>query len=129
MKNLRDIKVLSENDMKSVTGGDANIPVDRRFLDKDTCMAEARGLGQYRIVTGMTAQEIAEEIYAHAVFYYNSFDIEAIAKALEKEGIPSATTHQAIAEMLREKGKEINITNGGDKWYRMAIYKFVWNFM
>lgn len=38
---------------------------------------KARGLSQYRVVTGMSAQEIAEEIYAHAVLYYDkpySFD-------------------------------------------------------
>lgn len=32
---------------------------------------KAKGLSQYRVVTGMSAQEIADEIYAHAVLYYN----------------------------------------------------------
>lgn len=127
MENLKGIKVLNENDMKSVTGGDANLPVERRFLDKDTCMREAVAMGQYGIVKGMSAQQIAEEIYAHAVLYYKGLNVDAIAKALKDAGIPSATVHQAIADMLISKGEEINIADGGDVWYRKAIYTYVWN--
>lgn len=130
MKNLRGIKVLSENDMKSVTGGSTNIPIEKRFLDKSVCLEEVKWLGQYRIVTGMSGQEIAEEIYAHAVLYYKGLTVDEIANALNNSGIPglelSGALHKLIADMLISRGEVISIADGGDTGLRKLLYKGIW---
>ncbi|ARC83152.1 bacteriocin-type signal sequence domain protein [Clostridium argentinense CDC 2741] len=130
MRSLRGIKVLNENDMKSITGGAANIPVSRRFLDKNICLEEARALVHYRGVSGMSLQEIAEEIYAHAVFYYQGLTANEIAKALSKSGLAgftlSAALTSSIADILISKGEVINIEDGGDTSFRKLVYKGVW---
>ncbi|WP_346905991.1 hypothetical protein [Clostridium sp.] len=130
MKNLKGVKILNENDMKSVTGGATNLQMERRFLDKNVCLEEAKWMGHYRVITGMSLQEIAEEMYAHAVFYYQGLTAKEIATALSKSGIPglllTTTLTNAIADMLIDKGGVINIEDGGDTSFRKLIYKGVW---
>jgi len=116
--------------MKSVTGGAADMAMSSRYLDKNVCLQEAYWLGHYRVVTGMSLQEIAEEIYAHAIFYYTGLSSDAIATILSKSGIPelglSSFLISLIADFLISKGEVINIADGGDTSFRKLVYKGVW---
>ena len=130
MKNLKDIEILNEDDMKLVVGGSDNIKMEKRFLDKNVCLEEAKWLGHYRVVTGMSLQEIAEEIYAHAIFYYRGLSAKKIATCISTVGVPglalSSLLINEIADMLVSKGEVINIEDVGDTSLRKLIYRGVW---
>ncbi|MEG1285360.1 MAG: hypothetical protein RSD22_06470 [Romboutsia sp.] len=130
MKNLKGIKILNENEMKMVTGGNTSLPINERYLSKNVCLEEAKWLGHYGAVTGMSVQQIAEEIYAHAVIYYKSLPVGTIAAAVSRTGVSGlagiATLVTLISAILINKGKEVDITNGGDTKARQLLYKGVW---
>lgn len=118
MKNLNGIKILTKDQMKLVEGGEANLTMDSYYRSKDNCMLTARRLVSTGRVTGMTQKQVAQEIFAHAVAYYASSTLGKIP------GIGSS-----IEDYLYEKGKEINIDDGGDTAKRRAAYVIIWTFM
>ena len=90
--------------------------VSERFLNKAACLTHARILILNGYITGMTEQQIAEEVFAHAVCYYwydpngNFFKSNALSK-----------------ELYEKAADGIYIQNGGDTAVRKAFYTLVWN--
>lgn len=118
MKNLKGIKILTEDEMKLIEGGDAHIPMDSYYLDKTHCKQLARRLIDNGKVTDMTQLQIAQEIYAHAVAYYSESTLRDIP------GIGDS-----IADYLVEHAEVVDIADGGDTAVRRAAYTLIWNVM
>mgnify|MGYP000080535412 FL=1 len=101
----------------AVGDGCVNIDMSERFLYKNNCITHAKILIMNNYITGMTEQEIAEEIFAHAVCYYwydpdgNIFHSNPLAAELHSRGADG-----------------ILIESGGDKRLgAKAFYTLVWN--
>lgn len=114
-KGTKKIISLDSQSRGTVENGRVNIDVSERFLYKSNCITHAKILIANKYITGMTEQEIAEEIFAHAVCYYwydpngNIFRDNPISKEL----------HDHAAD-------GILIESGGDTVVRKAFYKYVW---
>ena len=65
-----DSVLMNSKEMKFITGGDANIPMKPAYKNKESCKSEGAHLLDIHVVKDMTIQEIAEEIFAHAIAYY-----------------------------------------------------------
>lgn len=87
----------------------------RTYLRKSTCTATASGLYYSKQVTGMSIQEIAEEIYAHAVLFYNAANTNV-----------TAVNAAAVVYIMQHAGV-IDIENGGDTAARKTAYSMIWN--
>ena len=114
-KETKDISSLNAQARGSVENGRVNIDMNERFLYKNNCITHAKILIANGYITGMTEQEIAEEIFAHAVCYYwydpngNIFRDNPISK-----------------ELYDHAADGILIESGGDTLERKAFYKLVW---
>lgn len=89
---------------------------DDRFLNKSYCTWYAGYLLSNEMVYGMGQSEIAKELYAHAVCYYNYN--------------PNGSFFQSnsIAKILHDKGSDgIDIIDGGDTAVRKTFYNLCWN--
>lgn len=106
--------VMSEDEMTYVDGGWVNLAMKKSYLNKNNCLAKANVLKACKMVTGMSKQAIAEEIFAHAILYYVSSSVKTF-------GV-SAVALAAI----KKHAKEIYIEDGGDKWYRQGVYRALW---
>lgn len=107
--------VMSEEEMTYVEGGNASLPMNRAYLSKSTCTATASGLYYSKQVTGMSVQEIAEEIYAHAILFYKSAEVNV------------TLVNVAVIAYIMKHASVIDIENGGDTALRKAAYKTIWN--
>ena len=110
-------EMASQNQTRgSVGDGWVNIDMDERFLYKNNCTTQAKVILMHNYITGMTEQEIAEEIFAHAVCYY-WYD-------------PNGDffhSNPISAELYSHAADGIFIENGGDSVVRKAFYTLVWN--
>ncbi|ADL51182.1 hypothetical protein [Clostridium cellulovorans] len=106
---------VDEEEMEYVDGGSASIAVDESYLSKSTCSSLARGLVSSGRVTGMTQTEVAQEIFAHAMCYYG-------ADSLKDAGISGS-----VVDYLYNHANPIDIADGGDTWYRKAVFAAIWN--
>ena len=133
MKNTMNCKmvipeefyVLEYNEMIAIEGG-TQIVLDRRYLDKNTCLAEAGYIKQYGGMPGMTQDEIAKEIYAHAVLYYNvapTFD--AIATAVYNIYGTERSLARERAEYIKSHANPVDL--GGDTAIRTYVFNVLWN--
>lgn len=84
-----------------------SLDVRREFLDKMSCIEEARRLITSDSVKGMNEIQLAREIYFHALIYYNFKNIRLL------HGIWSHSD-------------PIDIDDGGDKRSRRAVYCALW---
>lgn len=107
--------VMNEEEMAYVEGGNASLPMKRTYLRKSTCTATASGLYYSKQVTGMSIQEIAEEIYAHAVLFYNAANTNVTA------------VNAAVVVYIMQHAGVIDIENGGDTAARKTAYSMIWN--
>lgn len=107
--------VMNEEEMAYVEGGNASLPMKRTYLRKSTCTATASGLYYSKQVTGMSIQEIAEEIYAHAVLFYNAANTNVTA------------VNVAVVVYIMQHAGVIDIENGGDTVARKTAYSMIWN--
>lgn len=104
------------NTMGEVGDGYVNIDMNDRFLYKSNCITHAKILIMNKYITGMTEQEIAEEIFAHAVCYY----------WYDPDG--DVFHNNPIAKELHDHGADgIYIENNGDTKVRKAFYSLIWN--
>lgn len=62
---------MSENDMANLNGGAINLPMERRFLKKAVCEGEADRWISRGVVGGISRLDMAKEIFAHAIVFYN----------------------------------------------------------
>ena len=106
--------LMSEDEMTYVDGGKVNMAMKKSYLNKSNCLTKANVLIACKMVTGMSKQAIAEEIFAHAILYYVSSSVKAF-------GLPAV----ALAA-IKKHAKEIYIEDGGDKWYRQGVYRTLW---
>lgn len=127
MNNLKNIEILSENDMKLVTGGSVSIPVSARYLSKGVCLDKAQSLIDDGDVTGMTQQQIAEELYAHAVLDAGGITASALADNLD-DYISKAAARK-VADYLLSHCETIEIEDGGDTFVRRMAFKVIWQTM
>lgn len=109
--------VISEEEMNYVEGGNASLPMKKTYLRKSTCTATASGLYYSIQVTGMSIQQIAEEIYAHAVVFYRTVEALNVLNA-------------GIVYPIYNSCKVIDIENGGDKRPGfMSAFSLVWKYI
>ncbi len=110
MKMPQGCSTIEEEEMMYVEGGTVAVSVDTVFLNKSYCRTYANRLLAYEMVKGMTQQEIAEELFAHAVMYYANYKYD-----------------DSISQYFVSHSREINIADGGDSWARKYAYKYIWN--
>ncbi len=85
--------------------------MNRGFLNKVTCTVAAASILNQGLVTGMTASEIAREIYAHAQVCYNAQYLQHIP---------------FIKNFYASAADGIYLDDGGDTAVRKAFYDLVW---
>lgn len=103
---------LTEEEMEYIVGG-RTINMEKRYLNKDTCMEVAY---YYRSVTGLSQTTIAHELYAHAVAYYMG------AKLCGK-------VSKNVADEIRLHAKVVNLGGGsgyGEKDPLQSVYDLIW---
>lgn len=103
---------LIQEEMQKIEGGTVTIANSTAYLNKSTCQQLAAEYVRYGAVTGMTALEVAQEIYAHAYVYYNWQALEDLPLA---------------GEIYESAADGIHIQDGGDTGVRKAFYALVWN--
>ena len=109
----KNYKEIEESTKWDITGGSVELPMSEAYLNKVTCTVAAASLLTSGQVTGMTAAEIAAEIYAHAYVAYNWTALQNIP----------------IAKIIYNKAANgISLEDGGDKRIgAKAFYSFIWN--
>ena len=80
--------------------------MDKKFLEKDNCLYQAEKI--YKQLS-MTKQQVAEEIYAHAIMYYKS------------DKLPNT-----IRNFFKKHCNIIDLEVGGDTFSRREIYRLIW---
>lgn len=111
------MRKLTNNEMKKVTGGNAHLPMNSKYRNKNNCLGEAQNLISRGMVARMTQDQIAREIFAHAVAYY---------AAPTLGNIPGIG--QDIKDYLISHAETIDIMDGGDTAVRQAAYNVIWAF-
>jgi len=109
--------VLEEEEMMYVDGGSASLPMRTDYLSKSYCLSFADTLIKYRAVVGMTKQEVAEEIYGHAVLYYNA----------KYSVVVSLGIGLLARQYIINHSNPIDIADYGDTPERKNIYRLIWN--
>lgn len=84
-----------------------------QYRDKETCMTTAEQIIRSGKVGGMTALDIAKEIFSHATIFY-------CASWLHDHGLRQ--------QYLLEHSNPIDIMDGGDTIIRKIIYNVIWIF-
>lgn len=109
---------MDEEEMTYVEGGKYIIvSCSRNYLNKTICLSQGNMLATSRRITGMTALQIAQELYTHAFALYNYQKVALIAGA-------------AIASYCYQHAKDgIYIKDNGDTSARKAAYKMCWNYL
>ena len=107
--------VMSEDEMCYVEGGSHNVILNKGYLIKNNCLAEAGRLLERHMVAGMTQMQIAKEIYAHAVTKYT---FEALPKWVRE--MPYAR------DVYNSAANGAYIADGGDTPGRQMFYNTVW---
>ncbi len=121
---------LSMEEMRSVEGGSVNLSMQSSYLQKSVCQNVAATLLRSGSVTGMTALEIAQEIYAHAFTFYHGDQVKTTlqvsgALVFGAAGVIAATN---IANgIIESAGNGIAIMDGGDSTIRKTYYTAIWN--
>lgn len=104
---------MDEDEMTYVEGGGLQLKMSPGYVKKALCYSAAVGYKANGSVKGMTALEIAQEIYAHAVAYYHGGLLNFL--------------NPFIASEIRYRSKVIDIEDGGDKRPGfMEAYALVW---
>ena len=84
-----------------------SIPVRREFLDKQECLKEARKLLREGTLRGMNEEQIARELYSHAVVFYFC---DRTGRFL----------------FLKEHASPIDMRDGGDRPFMRAAFAACW---
>lgn len=83
------------------------MPVLRHYMNKEDCLAEAERILREGIIDGMKREELAEEIYFHAVIH----------DVCMKTGLFTRT---------RAHADPIDLNDGGDTPFRRLCFHMVW---
>lgn len=72
---MKSLEILTTENMKNIEGGNASLPMKMAYTNKNTCLEKAQELIDNGHVTGMSKLQIAKEIYAHAIAFYDSYSL------------------------------------------------------
>ncbi len=111
------MRKLSKTEMNTIKGGNAHLPMNSKYRSKVQCTAEAHSLIFRGIVGGMTEEQIAKEIFAHAVAYYAAPTLASIPLVGDN-----------IKAYLISHASVIDIMDGGDTLARQVAYNAIWAF-
>lgn len=115
--------LLTCEQMGKIVATGADIPMEPKYRIKANCTVKAMQLIQSHSVAGMTPQEIQEEIFGHAVAYY---DFARLSVVLVGSAL-GAITGLAIANWLRDHCEVINIEDGGEtRFGYKEAFKIIW---
>ena len=113
------------NEMEKVHGTRVSLPMDLKYRNKANCMNEAARLIDQHLVTGMTQQQIQEEIFGHAVAFY---DGQALVNYIGTHGgVVGGMAATAAVAYLVSHANPIDIEDGGDTALRQAIFALIWS--
>lgn len=92
------------------------VPIDKKFLDKDTCLEMAERIinehGENGECNGMSKKRIAKELYAHAVGYYASETLQSLG--IDGDFIQDISESAEVAD--------IGLGDGLDVHYNLIWY-------
>ena len=113
---MKNLKVLTTENMKKVEGGKKTheVSVSGRYKNKDNCLSEARQIIDNGYITGMSELQIAQEIYAHTIIYYDA----DLARSL--------IGNEAVFVYLMIHANPVNLEDDGDSWKRRMAYTAIW---
>lgn len=103
---------LSKEEMILIDGGDdlvINLGMNRGYLNKSTCIAQARGIIQKHGWNNVTSTQLAKEIYGHAYVCYNWEFLGNIPKV--------------------DEAVYAHVTDGVHVTNKVDDYQFVWDFL
>jgi hypothetical protein len=97
-------------------GQKLSFPMDKDYRAKSKCASKAEYIKANCFVNGnLTALELAQEIFAHAVAYYSG------------ASFPNVPVASDIASWLIQHGDPIDLDSDGDTAIRRAAYTAIWN--
>lgn len=107
--------VLAEDQMEEIYGGSKNVKMSKRFLEKSYCSWYGAMMLRKSQVKGMKQKEIAKELFAHAICYYNYNPKGSFFKS------------NPVSKYLHDRGADgIYIADGGDTRVRKVFYNLCW---
>ncbi len=101
---------LNEEEMELISGG-LNIGMSRTYLNKSICISQGRGIVQTHNWKNVTAMQLAQEIYGHAVVYYK---LAILGKIPVLDNL--VYSHAANG---------VDLENAVDKY--QAVWETIWN--
>lgn len=112
---MKNLKVLTIENMKKVEGGKTYaVSMSGKYKNKDNCLSKATQIINNGYITGMTKLQIAQEIYAHAIIYYNA------------DAARSLIGNEDVFGYLMDHANPVNLEDGGDTWARRMAYSAIW---
>lgn len=122
----KEIKEMSGTQMRNLCAKSKSLPMEAKYRNKEVCKNTAAHLIDIHEVTGMTQAQIQEEIFAHAVAYY---DYATLATFLGLQaGIIGTVAATAVSLWLRDHCTKIDIEDGGEtRPGFQTAYKLIWN--
>lgn len=121
--------VLTENEMQYLDGGVVygRIPVQKRFLNKASCLSTAACYAGLTLFDGKSYGQLrlAAEIYAHAFLYYaGQITQDALNGIKNQTGYTNPTINSWVDYILTHSNP---IDLGGDSTIRVACYMAYWS--
>lgn len=114
MNYPKNYNKLNNDEMAYAFAGSKELDMSKSYIKKSVCKKKAKDLIDSGQVTGMSLDQIAQEIYAHAFAYYAS-------SALIDAGIDPD-----VVKDIKSKAEKIYIGDGGDTKIRQAAYFLIW---
>ena len=88
-------------------------PAAVSLLKRKNCLKKAEEIINEKLISGMSREEIAKELYFHASVYH-------ICRFLAK--------YRIRFRWLLRHADPIDLADGGDVWYRRAVFNLWWLF-
>ncbi len=109
----KDYLVMEEDEMMYVNGGvdNINIGMSQGYLNKTTCIDQAKGIIMTHGWGNATSMQLAKEIYGDAVVYYK-------ASILGKIPVLDEAVYSHVAN-------GVDLANGVDRY--QAVWDLLWN--
>ena len=93
-----------------------NLEMKDSFYDKEECLIEAQKIYDSKMITGMTVNQIAEEIYTHAFVFFNF------------HFLPAMIRETALASRIfNSAANGVDLEDNGDTFKRRICYSLIWN--
>lgn len=94
-----------------------NLEMKKSYYDKKECLVEAQEIFDSKKITGMTVQQIAEEIYTHAFVFFNF------------HFLPSKIRETNLARRIfNSAANGVDLEDDGDTFKRRVCYSLIWAF-